>query len=120
MRLGGLEQPPDRVARPCCGIERAGVATQARVPVDRLRAGDRQQLPASFVQLDPQAEEGLKAPAEAAARAPHPLCDRAHPPAVRCVQMQDAIRLAVAHRSQNHRLRLHRSALHATYADLCA
>ena len=56
-----------------------------------------------------QPEERLQAPAEAAARAAHALGDRAHPPARRRVQVQDAIGLAVAHRAQHDRLGLDRS-----------
>ena len=52
MGLGGLEQPPDRVARPRSRVQRAGVPAQARVRVDRLRARHRQQLAAALVQLD--------------------------------------------------------------------
>ena len=73
-----------------------------------MRAGDRQELPAPLVQLQAQAEERLQAAPEAAARAPHPLGDRAHPPAVGRVEVQDAVRLAVAHRAQYHRLGLDR------------
>ena len=52
VRLGGLEQAPDRVARARRRVERARVAAQPRVRVDGLRAGHRQQLAAPFVQLD--------------------------------------------------------------------
>src|SRR5260370_125226 len=73
MRLGGLEQTPDRIARPRRRVQRTPVTTQPCVAVDRLRARHRQQLAAPFVQLDPQAEEGLKAPSEAASRTPDAL-----------------------------------------------
>ncbi len=112
VRLRGLEQPPHRVARARRRVQAARVTAQARVAIDRLRAGDRQQLAPAFVQLDVQAEERLQAPAEAAARAPHALRDRAHAPALRRVQVQDAVRLAVAHRAQHHRFGLHSSACH--------
>ena len=113
MRLGGLEQPAHRIARPRGCVQRAGVAAQARVAVDRLRAGHRQQLAAPFVQLDAQTEERLKAPAEAAARAADALGDRAHATAIGRVQVQDAVGLSVAHRAQHHRLGLDSSTGHA-------
>src|SRR5207244_5268376 len=79
---------------------------QAGVGVDGLRARDRQQLAAPFVQLDAQAEERLEPAAEAAARAPDALRDRADAPASGRIQVQDAIGLAVADRAQHDRLRL--------------
>src|ERR1700683_3801072 len=84
------------------------------MPVDRVGAGDRQQLSTTFVQLDVQAKERLQASAEAAASAPHAFRDRAHPPAMGGVEVQDAIGLAVAHRAQDHRLGLDCSTPHAT------
>ena len=62
MGLGGLEQPPDGVAGARGGIQRGRVAAQPRIAVDRLRAGDREQLAAPFVQLDAQAKERLRRP----------------------------------------------------------
>ena len=109
MGLGGLEQPPDRVARARGGIQRTGVGAQARVRLDGLRAGDRQQLAAALVQIELQPEERLQPPAEAAARATHPLGDRAHPSPLGRVQVQDAVGLAVAQRAQHDRLGLDRS-----------
>ncbi len=112
MGLGGLEQAPDSVARARGRVERARVGAQARVGVDRVRAGHRQELAAAFVQLEPQAEEGLEPPAEAARRAAHALGDRADVAAIERVQAQDAIGLAVADRAQHDRLGLDGSSGH--------
>ena len=68
--LAGLEQAADRVAGARGAVQRAGVPAQAWVGVDRLRAGDRQQLAAPLVQVHPQAEERLQTAPEAAARTP--------------------------------------------------
>ena len=106
VRLVGLEQAADRVAGARGAVQRAGVAAQARVGVDRLRARHRQQIAAPFVQVQPQAEERLQAAPEAAARAAYALRDRADPPAVGRVEVEDAVGLAVAHRSEHHRLGL--------------
>ena len=109
MRLTGLEQPSDSVARARGGIERTGIRAQARIGLDGLRAGDRQQLAAAFVQVELQAEERLQPPPEAAARAAHALGDRTHTPEPGRVDVQDAVGLAVAQRAQHDRLRLDRS-----------
>ena len=69
-------------------------------------AGDGQQLAAPLVQLDVQPEERLEPTAEAAAGTTHPLGDRAQAPAMGCVQVQDAIGLAVADRAQHDRFGL--------------
>ena len=69
MGLGCLEQAPDGVACARGRVERAGVAAQARVRVDRLRAGDRQQLAASLVQLDVSRKNGSRRPRSGCARA---------------------------------------------------
>ncbi len=67
------------------------------------RDGDREQLAATLVADQAHAEERLQAPAEAAARAPHALGDRADAPAPGRVEVQDAIGLAVAQRAQHDR-----------------
>src|SRR5205085_12359030 len=124
VRLRGLEQARDRVARARGRVERARVATEPGMGVDGVRAGDREQLAAAFVQLDMQAEERLETPAEAAARASHALCDRPDAPPVRRVEVKDAIGLAVADRAQDDGLGLdwsgHRKSLGPRAAAPCA
>ncbi len=90
----------------------AASAAQARVALDRLGPRDGQQVAAPLVEHELDAEERLQAPAEAAARAPHALGDRAELAAMRGVEVQDAVGLAVAHRAQDDRLRLQRMAGH--------
>ena len=106
--LGGLEQPPHRVAGARGGIQRAGVLAQAGMAVDGVGAGDGEQLAAPLVQLQAQAKERLQPAPEAAAGAPHALGDCAYPPAVGGVDVQDPIRLPVADRAQHHGLGLQR------------
>ena len=107
MGLGGLEQPPDRVARARGGVQRAGVAAQARRRPSTVCAPVTvSSSPRPSCSSMPQAEERLQAPPEAAARAAHALGDRAHPPPMGRVQVQDAVGLAVAHRAQHDRLGL--------------
>ena len=91
-------------ARAAASSAAASVA-QARVAVDRLGARDREQLAAALVEHEVEAEERLEPAAEAAARAPHALGDRADPAAVRGVEVQDPVGLAVADRAQHDRLR---------------
>ena len=96
---------------------RRGRGVERRAPSSRRRAwaatvsalGDREQVAAALVEHEAQAEERLQAPAEAAARAPHALGDRADAPAVRGVEMQDAVGLAVADRAQHDGLGLQRA-----------
>ncbi len=109
MGLGGLEQAAHRVARARRGVDRPRVAAKSGIPVDRLRPRHRHQLPPAFVQLDVQAEERLEAATEAAAGAPDALRDRSDPAAGGRVEVQDAVGLAVAHRTQHNRLCLDRS-----------
>ena len=94
MGLLGLEDPRDRVTGASGTVERSGRLAQARVRVERLDARDREQLAATLVADQAHAREGLQAPAETAARAAHALRDRADPPALRRVEMEDAVGLA--------------------------
>ena len=118
MRLGGVEQAPDRVARARGGVERAAVLAQARIARDGLGRGHGEQVAAPLVQDEVEAEERLEPAAEAAARAAHALGDRAHLAALRGIQVQDAVGLAVAQRAQDDALDLHRAG-HDTPAILC-
>jgi len=72
-----------------------------RVSGDRVGARDGEQLAASFVEHHVQAKVRLQAPAEAALRAAHALGDRGDATAVRRVEMEDPIGLAVAQRAQD-------------------
>ncbi len=80
MRIGGLEQPRDGVAGARRGVERLGVVAQPGVGGDRVDAGDREQLAAALAQQRADMEERLQPRAEAAARAPRALGDRARRP----------------------------------------
>jgi hypothetical protein len=59
VRLCGVEEAADRVARAGRGVERGAVVAQARIAGDRLRRGHRQQLAAALVQHEIEAEERL-------------------------------------------------------------
>ena len=76
---------------------------------ERLGARDRQQVAAALVEHEVEAEERLQAPAEARLGAPHALRDRAHPAAIRGIEVQDAVGLAVADAAQHDRLGLQRA-----------
>ena len=110
MRLLGLEDPCDGVARASRAIERSGSVAQPRVGVERFDAGDREQLAAPLVADEADTRKGLEAAAEAAPRSAYPLGDRADPPARRGIEMEDAIGLGVAQRTQHDRVRLERAA----------
>ena len=114
MRLGRGEQARDGVAHAGRGIERGGVLAQARMAGDRLGARDGHEVALAVVEHHMQAEIRLEPTAEAAARAPHALRDRADASAMRRVEMQDPVGLAVAHRAQDDRLGLDRAG-HAGY-----
>ena len=103
MRIAGFEHPRDGVARAPGGIECRAVVAQPRVGVDRVGSRDGEQVATAFVQLEVDVAERLEPPAEAAARAPDALGDRADAPAHRGIEMQDPVGLAVAHRPQDHR-----------------
>ena len=62
--------------------------------------------PAALVEDEVEAEERLQPPAEPRLRSPRPLGDRADPPARRGVEVDDAIRLAVADAAEHDRLGL--------------
>jgi glutaredoxin 3 len=60
-----------------------------------LGARHRQEVAAALVEHEVKAEEWLQPAAEAGAHAPHPLRDGADFPAIRGIEMQDAVRLSV-------------------------
>ena len=109
VRIGGLEQPRDRIAPPRRGIERDRVVAHGPVGGDRIHAGHGEQLAAPLMEHCPDVEERLQARTEPAARAAHALGNRAHASVARGVQVQDAVGLAVANRAQNDGLGLQRS-----------
>ena len=74
--------------------------------VDGVDAGDGVQVAAPLVQDQPDLQEGLEPGAEAAAGATRTLGDRAQPPVIGRVQVEDPIGLAVADRAQHDRLGL--------------
>jgi glutaredoxin 3 len=76
---------------------------------DGLGRGHGEQVAAALVEDEVEPEEGLEAPAEAAARAPNALGDRAQLAALRGIHVQDAVGLAEAQGAQNHALDLHRA-----------
>ena len=79
--LGRVEQPQHRVAGAGGGGQRRARGAQPRVAVDGGDAGDGEQLAAALVQHQVEPEERLQPPAEARARLPRPLGDRADPSA---------------------------------------
>ena len=105
MRVGGLEQAPDRVAGARGGVQRRGRLAQAPwgAIVSAAVTVSRSLRPSCSTSAT---RERLQAPAEAAARAAHALGDRPDPAAVLGVEVQDAIGLAVAQRAQDHPLDL--------------
>jgi hypothetical protein len=104
MRVAGFEHPRHRITGARRGVQRASVVAQVRVGIDRVRARDRQQVAAAFVELQVDVAEGLQPAAEATARAPHAFGDRADSPPHRGIEVQNAIRFAVAQRAQHNRL----------------
>ena len=72
---------------------------QPRMAGERLGARDRQQVAAALVEHEVEAEERLQPAAEARLGLAHALGDRAHPPAMRGIEVEDPVRLAVAHAS---------------------
>ena len=106
VRLLGVAEAQDGVARPRGGAERGAVGAQVRMRLDRVRAGHRRQVAAALVQDQVEAEERLQPPAEARARLANALGDRVDPSPRGAVQVQDPIGLAVADRAQDHRLGL--------------
>src|SRR5215213_9204813 len=72
----------------------------------RLHAGDGHEVRPPLVQQRVDPEERLQAPAEARPGLADPLGNRAHPPAMRGIQVQDPVRLPVAQRPQDDRLGL--------------
>ena len=115
VRVAVVEQPADRVAGAGGGVERAAVLAQARVAGDRLGGRDREQVAAALVEHEVEAEERLQAAAEARLGAPHALGDGAQPPAMRGIEVQDAVGLAVADRAQHDRLGLQRAGHRMSY-----
>ena len=106
--VAGLEQARHGVAG-AGGAVQAGVAlAQAGVRRHGLGGGDREQVAPPLVQDQPQPEERLQPPPEAAARLARPLGDGRHPAPVRGVEVQHPIALPVADRPEHHRLRLQR------------
>jgi hypothetical protein len=106
MRVAVIEHARDGLAGAGCGVQRAPVLAQARVGLDGLGRGHGVEVAATHVQHQPQAEERLDAPAEARLGAAHALGDRADAPVVGRVEVQDAVGLAVADRSQHDRVGL--------------
>src|SRR5919204_103110 len=86
--------------------EPRGVLAQPRMRGDGLRARHGQQLTATLVEHEVEAEERLEPAAEARARAAGPLRDCANPSAIRGIQVQDPIGLAVADAPQDDALGL--------------
>ena len=76
---------------------------------DRRRRGHRGQVAPPLVEDQVEPEERLQPPAEARPRPPRPLRDRPDPPAGGAVEVQHAIRLAVADAAQHDRLGLERA-----------
>ena len=79
---------------------------QPRMARDRLGRRDREEVAAPLVEDHVQPEARLEPAAEARLRPAHALGDRAQAPALRGVEVQDAVGLAVAHRPQHDRLGL--------------
>ena len=67
---------------------------------------DRAQVAAALVEHEPDPAERLEAPAEARLDPPHPLGHRSDAAAVGGVEVQHAVRLAVADGAQHDCLRL--------------
>ena len=109
VRVAVVEDARDRLARARGAVQRAGVLAQARVRGDGLGRGDGQQVAAALVQDEVEPEERLEPPAEARARLAHALGDRAQAAARRGIQMEDAVRFAVAERAQDDSFGLYRS-----------
>src|SRR4051794_22876966 len=106
VRLLRVEQPQHRVAGLRGALERRAALAQRRMGGDGLRLGDRAELAAPLVQDQVDPEQGLEPAAEARFDAPYPFRDRPHPSAFGGIQMEDAVRLAVAERTKNDRLAL--------------
>ena len=85
-------------AAPCSRSRGWPAIVSALVTVSRSRL--------ALVEHEVEPEERLEAPAEARLGAPHALRDRAHPPAIRGIEVQDPVGLAVADAAQHDRLRL--------------
>ncbi len=104
--LRRVEQPGDSVAGACGGVQGGAVLPEATVRVQRLRAGDRHQVAATFVQHEIDATERLEPTAEPTPGAPYAFGDGPDSPTTGREQVQDAVGLAVADRPQDDRLGL--------------
>jgi glutaredoxin 3 len=109
MRVAVVEQAGDRVAGAGSGVDRRAVLPELSVAGQRLGARDRQEVAPPLVEHELEAEERLQPAAEARLGAADALGDRAHPPAVRGIEVEDPVGLAVAHGAQDDALGLQRA-----------
>ena len=117
VRVAVVEHARHGLAGAGGAVERAGVLAQARVGGDGLRAGDGQQVAAALVEHEVEAEERLQPAAEARARAAHALGDRADSAAIRGIEVQDAVGLAVAEAAEDDAFGLYGSG-HAIFCEV--
>ena len=109
VRVAVVEDARDRLAGARGAVERAAVLAQARVGGDGLDRGDREHVAAALVEHEVEAEERLEPPAEARLGLAHALGDRAHSSARRGIQVEDAVRFAVADGAQDDAFGFYRS-----------
>src|ERR1700722_19214521 len=118
VRVGGLEQPRHRITRTSGGVERGRVIAHGAVGRHRVDAGHGEQVTATLVQDRPNVEERLQSRPKAAPGPASALGDGTQTSVPGGVQVQNAVRLAVANRTQHDRLRLQRAG-HARPSPAC-
>src|SRR5581483_6498965 len=107
--LAGLrlaEQTEHRLGADQADVQLVRVLTRAAVRVEQLDAGDGLELARALVEHQLDVRQRLEPRAEARLRLPHAFCDRADPPALARVQVQDPVGLGEAERAQHDRLGL--------------
>ena len=109
VRVAVVEDPRDGLAGPRGAVQRAGVLAQARVRGDGLGRRHGQEIAAPLIQDEVETEERLEPPTEPRLRLADALRDRAQPAARRGIQMEDAVRFAVAKRAEDDSFGLYRS-----------
>ena len=99
VRLAVVEQAADRVAGAGRGLKRRAVLPEPPVAGERLGARHGEQVAAALVEHELEAENGSRRPPKRDFGAARPS-DRAHPAALRPIEVQDPVGLAVAHRAE--------------------
>ena len=106
VRLGFAEEAEHRLGPDHRDVQAVVVLARLAVGAEELDAGDRLQLARSLVEHQLDVRERLEARPEARLRLADALRDRADPPAVGRVEVEDPVGLGEAHRPEHDRLGL--------------